>query len=126
MAACVAGLAGFWYSLDRNQRKKVDHGTNAHYEQLLGHVGNHKQDAELPLLAHTRVPTKSQALELPKAEHNAQHINSAAFKRIYGSSPDRNPFQQPTPQRPRGDGSDHVYTKKLDGAPDVKAKEPEL
>ncbi|KAH9478353.1 hypothetical protein JR316_0008807 [Psilocybe cubensis] len=107
----LAGLTGFYMSMLRNKHKQELMGTNPHFEQIVGHVSKAPPaDQPLPKLnaTYSDVPPA-----YPTKEHVSRHTTFANFKDspgyLEGGPATR--YMEPTPQRPKNDGTGRAYTK---------------
>ncbi|GAW09037.1 hypothetical protein LENED_011164 [Lentinula edodes] len=107
MAFLVSGFAGFFFSMKVRDDKRRQSGNMPQYEHTIS-----KRPGEYHL--HESDSSITRAVKLPVYTHEAQHH---ARTPGWSTSPDgvshSHHIHQPAPQRGKGDGSGHVYTKKV-------------
>ncbi|KAK0458085.1 uncharacterized protein EV420DRAFT_1480241 [Desarmillaria tabescens] len=106
MGALILGYTSFYLYLDRRDRKRIEQGRLALYEETIAR--SKENHGGYPLRA-TATARDSSPPALPAREHDAHHVTTdhpqAGSYRASG---------QPTPQNPKSDGSGHAYTKSPD------------
>ncbi|KAG6861314.1 hypothetical protein C0995_001633 [Termitomyces sp. Mi166 len=113
----AASLGGFYWNLNRMQRKKAERGDLPHYEYVLAHVASRglanpvPGAAELPLSRHRHRGTP---VPPPTKEHYSGHSTIANYQPSAKSNGARARLEQPTPQRAKELGSSVAYTKSPD------------
>ncbi|KAK0203442.1 hypothetical protein DFS33DRAFT_1383695 [Desarmillaria ectypa] len=104
MGTLILGYTSFYLYLDRRDRKRIEQGRLALYEETIAH--SKENHGGYPLRA-TATARDSSPPALPAHHVTTNHPQAGSY-RASG---------QPTPQNPKSDGSGQAYTKSPD---DVK------
>ncbi|KAJ3825496.1 hypothetical protein EV361DRAFT_955026 [Lentinula raphanica] len=122
MAFLASGFAGFFFSLKTRDEKRRSNGNLHQYEHVIStrpgeYRLNEAQDvgSDSASLASSLAGTPTtRAPKMPVSTHEAQHhARTPGWSTSNEGVPHSHHIHQPAPQRPKGDGSGHVYTKKV-------------
>ncbi|KAF5339280.1 hypothetical protein D9758_013307 [Tetrapyrgos nigripes] len=98
----LVGFTAFWYQMNHRDQNRRTSGRLEQYESAITEPRFMEVDSSSSLNRRDPVP-------LPVKEHNAKHITIETARSLPGQP---SYISQPAPQRPKGDGSGLVYTKK--------------
>ncbi|KIY70742.1 hypothetical protein CYLTODRAFT_408716 [Cylindrobasidium torrendii FP15055 ss-10] len=109
MGGLALTFAGFYTFLDRKDRNRRERGDFSGYEHAMLHTTGFSTSSGMPGPTRTFKPT------MTREQRGDQHLPRG--------HPNAGPYNMdPSPQRPRGDGSTLVYTKVPPGVAFLRAK----
>ncbi|KAJ3716776.1 hypothetical protein DFJ43DRAFT_804038 [Lentinula guzmanii] len=122
MAFLASGFAGFFFSLHvRDDRRRKSGKLHQYEDAILTRPGEYRlneaqafESDSSPLASSIAGTFSTRAPRLPVYTHEAQHhARTPGWSTSDDGVSHSHHIHQPAPQRAKGDGSGHVYTKKV-------------